>query len=580
MQHSRRDPQTIDMRVLLMGALFTIAGGLFLFRLFILQVVQHGVFMAKAKTQRSSIAQIIPTRGTIYVTDRGSAESRYAVGTNRDAQLLYVVPKEIDNPKRVARAFAPILERSEFDLLKKIDKLNDPYEVLQHDVAEAQKERIEKYAFKGVHFVQEPMRSYPEKNIMSHVLGFYGYVGDVRKGVYGIEGYFDALLSGRGGRKEVEYDVAGRPIVFVNEKEEAVVNGSDIVLTIDRSVERVVCEKVKAAVERHQAERGSALVLNPKTGAVLAMCSVPDFDPNTYNKVEDAGVYPNLAIFSPYEPGSIFKPMTMAAGIDLGLVKPEDTYTDEGFVRIGKFTIRNSDGKRHGVQTMIQVLDESLNTGAMYVAEKVGKELFKKYVLDFGFGKVRGIELKTEVAGDMSIVSKRGDIYLATASYGQGITTTLLQLASAYGVIANGGVLMQPYIVDRTIGPDGTEKVTRPRAERAVLQPATATLLSGMLVSVVENGHGKRAKVPGYYVAGKTGTAQIPKKDGPGYEEGATIGSFAGFLPVTDPQFVIVVRIDRPKDVQWAESSAAPLFGEIAQFLVQYYSVQPDDLRQ
>ncbi|MBI4276369.1 penicillin-binding protein 2 [Candidatus Uhrbacteria bacterium] len=574
-----RNGTTHNRRLLTIGALFLLFGGFFIFRLASLQIFSHTTLIARARAQRSTIASLAPRRGTIYFTDAGSSERRAVAATERDALLLYAVPKLVDQPKRAARVIAPLIQMDELLLVQKLQKPDDPYEVLARDVPENAVQKILTYSFRGIAIAREPMRTYPEKQLASHVLGFYGYVGDKRRGVYGVEGYFDSVLAGRGGKAEVEYDVAGRPIIFAEEKVEPVVNGSDIVLTIDRSVERVVCEKVKEAAVRHNAERVSATVVDPKTGAIIALCAYPDFDPNTYATVPDASVYHNAAIFMPYEPGSIFKPITMAAGIDLGLVQPTDTYVDEGFLQIGKFTIRNSDGRRHGIQTMLQVLDESLNTGAVYVAEKVGKELFRKYVLDFGFGALPGIELKSEVAGDLSILFKRGQIYLATASYGQGITATQLQLVMAYAAIANGGNLMKPYIREALISPDGTVERHEPILVRRVLESKTATLLSGMLVSVVEEGHGKRAKVPGYYVAGKTGTAQIPKKDGPGYEVGSNIGSFAGFLPVSDPRFAIAVRVDRPKDVQWAESSAAPLFGEIARFLVQYYNIPPDDVR-
>ena len=268
----------------------------------------------------------------------------------------------------------------------------------------------------------------------------------------------------------------------------------------------------------------------------------------------------------------------MAIGLELEKVTPSTTYTDTGSVSIGSYTIRNSDGKAHGVQTMMDVLDESLNTGTIFVARKVGVEQFRKYVKAFGFGSITGIDLDTETSGDVSSLDqKKSDIYVATGSFGQGITVTPLQLITAYSALANGGKLMKPYIVDTIVKPDRSVIRTAPKVIRQVISARTSDLIGGMLVNVVRKGHGKRAGVPGYFVAGKTGTAQVPRKDGRGYDRNATIGSFAGYAPVERPAFVMLVRIDNPRDVQWAESSAAPLFGELAHFLLQYYEVPPDE---
>jgi cell division protein FtsI/penicillin-binding protein 2 len=346
-------------------------------------------------------------------------------------------------------------------------------------------------------------------------------------------------------------------------------------LTLDRNIEFFVCEKIKAAVERHGADGGSVVVMDPKSGAILAMCSYPDFDPNEYSKTEDINVFNNPATFYQYEPGSIFKAITIAAALDLEKVTPTTTYNDEGFVKVDDRTIKNSDEKAHGVQTMTDVLDESLNTGAVFAVQKIGAESFKKYVEDFGFGETVGIGLDFESSGNISSLSKKGAIWSATGSFGQGISVTPIQVVAAFGAIANGGKLMKPYIIDEIRKSNGEIIKAEQKVIRQVISSRTATLLGGMLASVVEHGHGKRAGVPGYYVAGKTGTAQVAKKDGSGYERDVTIGSFVGFAPVEDPKFVMLVKIDHPRDTIWAEATAAPLFGEIAKFMLNYFKVPP-----
>jgi len=266
----------------------------------------------------------------------------------------------------------------------------------------------------------------------------------------------------------------------------------------------------------------------------------------------------------------------MAMALDQEKVTPETTYNDTGRVVIAKYNIENSDRKSNGVQTMTNVLEKSLNTGVIFAMRKIGSDKFKEYVKFFGFGEKTGIELEGESGGDMkNLVKEKGnkELYAATASFGQGIAVTPLQMVNAFAAIANGGILMKPYVVQKIIKNDGSIVETQPRQMRRVISEKTAMLLGGMLVNVVENGHGQRAGVKGYYVAGKTGTAQIPKKNGRGYEERAHIGSFAGFAPANNPRFTMLVRIDHPRDVEWAESSAAPLFGEIAEFILNYWQV-------
>ena len=314
--------------------------------------------------------------------------------------------------------------------------------------------------------------------------------------------------------------------------------------------------------------------MEPQTGKIVAMSSYPTFNPNNYN-TEDIANFTNSNISQVYEPGSVFKVITMAAGIDAGLVAPSTTYTDIGEVQVDDRTIKNSDLKAHGQQTMTQVLEASLNTGAVFVVQKLGKYLFNKYLGQFGFTHLTGIDLKGEVDAQIKDVRQVRDVDLATMAFGQGIAVTPIQMLAAVGAIANDGRLMKPHIVDRILYPSGAVSID-PVVEGQAISSQTAQLVSAMMVSVVENGHGQKAGVPGYWIAGKTGTAQIPSPNG-GYLDGFgnTIGTFVGFGPVENPRFVMLTRVDKPKDVQFAESSAAPLFGQIAKFLLDYWRIPP-----
>jgi cell division protein FtsI/penicillin-binding protein 2 len=420
-------------------------------------------------------------------------------------------------------------------------------------------------------------RYYPEKNIGANILGFVALEDDddlIGQGRYGLEGSFDDILMGRAGSVKGERS-ANQVIILQGRDYQQQVNGSDLILTIDRSIQNMACTKLSAAVIKNQADSGSVVVIEPQTGAILAMCSAPDFDPNNFQLVKDLRQFNNQPTFEAYEPGSIFKAITMAIGVDQGKVTPQTTYNDLGSVKVGSDIINNSDLKGRGVVNMVRVLQDSLNTGMVYVLRQLGVDSFRAGVKKFGFGQPTGIELESESAGSLSnLYQKFGEeINTATASFGQGINVTTLQMAMAFGALANEGKLMRPYLLEEIVKPDGTRVKTEPQLIRQVVSPQAARTVGGMLVNVVEDGHGKKAGVDGYYVAGKTGTAQVPRQDGRGYLTNVNIGSFAGYAPVEKPAFVMVVRIDHPRGVVWAESSAAPLFGEIANFILKYKQI-------
>lgn len=550
-------------------------GLLIIARLAQLQIIQHDRWAVRAAEQQEKTESLFPARGNIFIYGSDSADTLYPLTTNRTVYFFYAVPKDVKNPERTARLIAPLLQMDEASIRTKLEKSHDPWEPLKHRIDEETAQQIDALQLSGIVRLPEPSRYYTDKKYASHVVGFVRFDGARGEGQYGIEGYFDELLRGKEGSVRFVKDAKGESILGLGGALIPAENGADIILTIDRNVQFFACEQLRIAVEKHGASGGSVLILDPKSGAVRAMCSVPDFDPNSYQTTKDQFTFNNPATFLDYEPGSTFKPITMAAGLEAGTVQPETTYEDTGSVRLGVHTIRNSDGKAHGTQSMTQILEESLNTGAVFVARTLDKEIFRQFVENFGFGKPTGVELATEIGADIRSLAKRGEIYTATASYGQGITVTPMQMVAAYATIANGGTMMKPYIVDEIRYPDGRREKKEPVTVRRVISERTATLVSGMLVSVVRHGHGKRADVPGYTVAGKTGTAQIARRDGPGYEKNANIGSFIGYAPIEDPKFVMITKIDRPKDVLFAESSAAPLFGTIAKFLLEYYKVAP-----
>jgi cell division protein FtsI/penicillin-binding protein 2 len=549
--------------------------GLIFVRLGDLQIFQHSFYQALAEDVHVLEEKLIPKRGEIYVRDHQTPDKLYPLAANKDYYLIYAEPDRVKEPDKVAAALASVLELDQAEILPRLTKEKDLYEPLKHEVPEDKMLELKKLNLAGIKWQTESYRYYPEKNIGAHVLGFVGYQGDKKVGQYGLEGYWEKQLAGEMGFLRAEKDAQGRLVTFGTKLLQEAKDGDDLLLTLDHTIQYEACKQLNAEVQKHGADGGSLIIMDPATGAVIAMCGAPDFDPNEYQTLEDINTFINPATFYIYEPGSVFKAITMAAALDQGKVTPATTYTDTGSVEIGQYTIKNSDEKANGVQTMTQVLEKSLNTGAIFAARSIGPEKFEEYVKRFGFGQPTEIELAAEAQGNISTLNQHKEIYMATGSFGQGLSVTPLQLVTAFGAIANGGKLMKPYIVDEVIKPDGTAIKTEPKEVRQAISQKTAMTLGAMMVNVVRNGHGQRAGVPGYFVAGKTGTAQVPSANGPGYDPYHTIGTFCGFAPVEDPKFVMCVKMDKPKDVQWAESSAAPLFGDMAKFMLNYYGIPP-----
>jgi stage V sporulation protein D (sporulation-specific penicillin-binding protein) len=319
------------------------------------------------------------------------------------------------------------------------------------------------------------------------------------------------------------------------------------------------------------------IVMDKVSGKILAMANAPTFDPNKYTEVKDYKVFKNRAITDVYESGSVFKAVTLAAGVDAGKIKSTDTFTDTGSVVLNGNAIKNSDLKAHGLQTMSYVLEMSLNTGTTYVEQKLGKNLFYDYIKRFGFGDVTGIEFDGEASGKVYKPEDLNEHGYATMSFGQSISMTPLQMLLSYAAIANDGVMMKPYIVDKMVTNKQKETVTSSKEIRRVISATAAADMKQMLVNVVIKGHGKQAGVKGYKIAGKTGTAQVIKEDGTGYEDGKNIGTFIGFPVAENANFVVLAKIDNPKGVDWAESTAAPVVGQMLDFLLKYYQIPPTE---
>jgi len=621
---------------LVVAIIFLFSGAL-VYKLFNIQIQQCDLYTAMAAGQQQVTSKLKPERGKIYFTETiNNQEKLYPVATNKDFAVLYAIPKDVVSPRQLAEKFYEFFDRPRLEeelkkttsstpviatstseeiiagYLKRFDKPGDIYESLDNKKVDIDG-LLKLYAFlasstsspllsadlelknyqvvrknssstpdgtlkiPGLDFNIESLRYYPEDEIGSHLLGFVSYASGDGQGKYGLEEFFNDELFGQYGSLKSEKGAQAN-VIIVNDREYVKpVSGADLVLTIDRNVEFTACEKLKEAVKKHGASGGSVVILQPKTGAIIAMCSVPDFNPNDYKSVKDISVYNNPALLYQYEPGSVFKTVTMSIALDQGKVLPSTTYNDTGEIMISGWSkpIRNSDYSTHGphgVVDMNTVLEYSLNTGAIFAMRQVGPKTFADYVKNYGFGEKTGIELGAESSGSIGnlLNTKVKEIEAATASFGQGIAATPLQMLMPYQAIANHGILMKPYIVKEIIRGDKKEEIM-PKQITRVISDKTAATVSAMLVNVVELGHAKRAYINGYYVGGKTGTAQVAESGG--YSKDKYIHTFVGIAPIDNPAFVMLTKIDDPKDVQYAEGSALPLWSEIADFMLKYYQI-------
>ncbi len=555
-------------------------------RLFFLMVYQHEFYLSLASGTQEVVAELTPERGQVFIQDTRTSEE-FPLAINRDYYSIVADTKtesaripDQETAKHIAETLAQILQYDDIkkdELIAKLSQENKVYILIEKKIDQKTRDTIAAHNFPGLHLIPKPYRYYPEGKTGAHVIGFLGY--DEEKGEvgrYGIEGYWQNELAGSPGEISTVQSAIGRILPLAGRTVKPAEDGSDLLLTIDRTLQYFACDRLERAVVEYEAVSGSLIIMDPKTGAIRSMCSVPTFDPNDYGKVTSIDVYNNTAIFTPYEIGSIFKPITMAAAINEEVVKPDTYFYDSGSKDgVCQHPITNAGKVVFKDTTMTGVLEKSINTGMVQVVTLLGKHPFRDYLERFGFGVKEGLELDSEQTGVISslYINKKDqiDCYTATASFGQGITATPLQMAVAYSAIANGGILMKPYIVEEVRKPSGKVEKTKPTEVRRVLSGKASALVGAMLVSVVDNGYDGAAHIDGYFVAGKTGTAQIAGRGGYTSE---TNHSFAGFAPVDDPKFTMVIKLEKPKR-QYASYTVAPVFGEIAKFALDYYQIPP-----
>ncbi len=587
--------------VLLFFLLFT---GLLSFRLFYWQVLKRDQLAQIAYGQYNVERKIPASRGEIISKDG------FPLSANKLSYLLYASLEKIEqSPNKIAEKIAPVIfsEKLDIDLeassssdtaklnlekekiieelkekgIQELEKILEErlsqkdivWAALKHQLTPEQKDQVEKMDIKGLGFEEESSRFYPEASMSAHLLGFLGKDKEGQPvGYFGLEGFYDLEMRGRPGIINEEKDAVNQPILMGGFNTQEKIDGQDLKLHLDRSVQYIVSKYLKEGIEKYGAKSGSVVVMESKTGAVLAMSSIPRYDPNKYYQAEK-GVFKNPVIAEAYEPGSIFKVLVMASALNEKLISPETKCPIcDGPVEIDKYQIKTWNEEYHPNSTMTDVIVNSDNTGMVYVGQKLGIDRLYRYLEDFGLGEKTGIDLQEEVAAYMRPKKEWSKIDLATASFGQGIAVTRMQMINAVNAIASGGIIYEPQVVDAF--DNGRESVDiQPSKLKRVISKKAAAQAKEMMVAAVEKGDSKWVNLKDYQVAGKTGTAQIPVSGH--YDEEKTIASFVGFAPAYNPKFTMLVTLREPSSSPWGSETAAPLFFQIAQKLLHHYKIQP-----
>lgn len=551
-------------------------------RLFYLQIVQHNRYLAQASSEHTRKYEIPARRGELFVQDRDGVSP---IALNQRLKLLYADPRFVEDKPAAAKKLAEVTGASAADYEARLKK-GIEYTVLDGRLSQAVAEKIKALNLPGIGLSERDYRTYPEGQLAAQVLGFVNADGI---GQYGVEGYLDGQLDGTPGQLAAKTDTHGIPIATAKNVIKPPVDGTNYVLTIDPNIQAMAEQELAEQVQTVKAKSGSVVILDPATGAVRAMANYPTYDPNQYSKVTDYSVFVNQVVTDQFEPGSGIKAFTMAAGLDQGKIRPDTTYDDPGSIKVGDRIISNAAGDKAGKnKSMTVVLRDSLNTGVVYVLRMLGgdpdkitptgkKILYDYFTKHFGFGLRTGIEQTSEAPGSVP-PPNTNDVSYANMTFGQGMSATMIQMAAAMGAVANGGRLYQPHVVSGVMKPDGTLQSVKPKiVSDHVMSPAAVRDLTAMLEVVVQRGSGYKAGEmnKGYRIAGKTGTAQIPRPDGKGYIDGANIGSFVGFAPAESPKFVVMVRINEPGVQGYAETTTVPVFADICRWLFKYYGVPP-----
>ncbi len=541
-------------------------------KLFFVSIVHQNSYSERADKQYATPVGDILNRGNIFFTKRDG--TLVAGGTMMTGFKVAINPKNVTDHESIYTALAPYTKLPKEEFIAKISKKNDPYEEVANHLTKEQADALTSLRLAGLSIYKEKWRFYPGASMASHTLGFVAFKGKEKVGQYGLEKFYNHILTKPKDSSYVNFFAevfSNLGKTFRGDKE------GDIVTTIEPSVQYALESAMRDTIRKWNADQMGGIIMDPNTGEIVAMAMAPDFDLNDFGSVKNPMLYGNPNVENVFEFGSVIKPLVVAGAIDMGVITPETTYMDNGSITVNKKVIDNFDKKARGLSTMQTVLDQSLNTGMVFIENKMGHDKFREYMKGYGIGEKTNIDFPNETTGLIKNLDSPRDIEYATASFGQGIALTPIGAIRAFSTLANGGSLVTPHFVKEIRYDDGTSKtLDYPIVKTGLIKKESSNTISRMLVHVFESYGEGSYKFPNHSVATKTGTAQVARDDGKGYYEDRHMHSFFGYFPAYEPRFIIFLYLKSPKEVKYASQTLIPPFVEVSKFLFNYYNIPPD----
>jgi cell division protein FtsI (penicillin-binding protein 3) len=565
--------KTYSLRIRVISLAIILFACLAIVRLYFLQIVYGEDFASQAERQYVNTATVSYDRGNIYFQSKTGELTPAAM--TRSGYTVAINPELIKDPEKVYRALSPLINLDKSDFFAKSGKKTDPYEEIGRKINQETADKITALNLEGVTLSTEKWRFYPALSAAAQIIGFVSFKGNNLYGSYGLEKYYEDVL--RRDPAKMYKNFFADLFSNLGDTVSGAPSQGDLVTTIEPNVEIFLQDKLKETRIRWGSDEAGGIIINPKTGEIYAAAFDPSFDLNSFQLEKNPQIYGDPLVDSVFEMGSIMKALTMASGLDSGTVTASSTYNDTGCLNLNEKKICNYDLRARGIIPMQEVLSQSLNVGASYVALKMGNSKFSTYMKSFGFGTETGIDLPSETKGLVNNLDSKREIEMATASYGQGIAVTPVEMVRALSALANGGQLITPHVVKEIKYDSGLSNKITYEDTKQVFKPETSKEITRMLVHVVDTAlaNGK-AKIPEYSVAAKTGTAQMATEGHAGYTDGKYLHSFFGYFPASDPKFLVFLFHTYPKGVKYASETLTEPFMDITHFLINYYEVPPD----